>query len=81
MKGYLQDDGAVLIELSKEQLRDVKWAIMLRAAELVQQGKYVYEQETWRTHQERLDKMNDLFEEANKYHELVAMVKNLEEQQ
>lgn len=75
----MNDRNTYTLKLTGQQLNDVHFAILLRAAELVQQGKDAYDHDKWRSQQERLDIMNSYFEHANQYHELARLVEDVKQ--
>lgn len=73
------DDRSHLVELTSQQVSDLHFAVLLRAAELVQQGRDAYDHDKWRSQQERLDNMNSYFNHANQYHELARIIERVKQ--
>ena len=69
----------VQLNITQDQLCDLHFAVLCRAAELVQQGKDAYDHDKWRSQQDRLDIMNSYFEHANKYHELARLCERIKQ--
>lgn len=72
-------EQVIQLNITRSQLDDIHFAILSRAAELVQIGKDAYDHDKWRTQQDRLDVMNSYFEHANRYHDLARLCERIKQ--